>query len=71
MVYTINLKSGTFGAGYEPWEVTFRGNVRARAKVKVSRDQKVVLGARTPGARNPGGSWGVPDLCRVIRALTG
>ena len=72
MVYTINLKSGTFGAGYEPWEVTFRENVESRRKSGVSRDQKrggPGAGPRGPGPGPPG--WGVPDLCRVIRALTG
>ena len=54
MVYTINLKSGTFGAGYEPWEVTFRENVESRRKSGVSRDQKGGVRGRGPGARAPG-----------------
>ena len=57
MVYTINLKSGTFRGDYEPWEVTFRENVESRCKSGVSRDQKGVRGARGPGpGAGPGGS---------------
>ena len=52
MVYTINLKSGTFRGDYEPWEVTFRENVESRCKSGVSRDQKGVRGAG--GGRRPG-----------------
>ena len=71
MVYTINLKSGTFRGDYEPWEVTFRENVESRAKVRCP-GTKIGSGGRGPG-RGPGagGARGVPDLCRVIRALTG
>ena len=68
MVYTINLKSGTFRGDYEPWEVTFRENVESRCKSGVSGDQKVVregpglrgLGAGAPGPRGPGGPRPLP-----------
>ena len=49
MVYTINLKSGTFRGDYEPWEVTFRGNVESRAKVRCPGTKNGVRGAG-PGA---------------------
>ena len=60
MVYTINLKSGTFRGDYGPWEVTFRENVESRCKSGVSGDQKGVRGrggGPGPGVRGgPGGS---------------
>ena len=60
MVYTINLKSGTFRGDYEPWEVTFRGNVESRAKVRCPGTKNGVRGGRSrsgaPGAGGPGGS---------------
>ena len=63
MVYTINLKSGTFRGDYEPWEVTFRGNVESRRKSGVSRDQNRVRGAGPgPGPRGGGGPGGPRPL---------
>ena len=60
MVYTINLKSGTFRGDYGPWEVTFRKNVQSRRKSGVSGCQNGVRGSRPgagPGVRGgPGGS---------------
>ena len=53
MVYTINLKSGTFRGDYEPWEVTFRENVESRCKSGVSRDQNGSGGRGAGRARGP------------------
>ena len=55
MVYTINLKSGTFRGDYGPWEVTFRKNVQSRRKSGVSGCQNGVRGAGPgPGPRGRG-----------------
>ena len=71
MVYTINLKKGTFEGDYEPWGALFHENGQGRVKKGVLRAKKGPQGSggQGPGPRAP--RPGVPDLCRVIRALTG
>ena len=49
MVYTINLKKGTFEGDYEPWGALFHENGQGRVKKGVLRPKR--------GPRGPGG-WG-------------